>query len=559
MLAYSMLTGEAEQCCLPKEKEEEQPESFLTNLEAQRSSLLSLSLSRTNNVINSRAVEPRRRIKDSDSLDHSVERPKDDHAERQPISQLKRSKREIIDIWLSNTSWSRRDDETSPQESPKGMAQKPADVLSPPDESFQSAITFSKKSLKSVASVRDLNYRHSLLCRNIFIQREDPPEEMMQRAKKLISRRRTSPEIDDDAAEELKKEARRCQDKAEDAIAERLAAHIIPAMKKFPDSRLKMSPGQQWYNSVLIPLNSNVLITPLPLPKPKPNLAYGYSEAAFDEKQLLTIDLLIDDQSGRSYASPDQVLQFPFLDVEFKSQAKNETLYMATNQVAGAGAIALNGYLELICRSFGAERFDFDEPHFFSVAMDQDFAHVNVHWIGKPAEGGQYSFHVERLSSHVLSESNGLRSLQRAIKNILDYGLNVRLRTVCEALDALRQNFISERQAVNTERDQRSIVQTQPEPKQRARGKRAQLPSHNEQEIQGRNDPQVEESKKVKKSRGNKAQENMQPVRRSRRQQIMAQQEQSQVNDQTKATRPKRPFSAIHDDQEIWIWTGWNL
>jgi hypothetical protein len=39
--------------------------------------------------------------------------------------------------------------------------------------------------------------------------------------------------------------------------------------------------------------------------------------------------------------------------------------YIATNQVAGAGAIVLNSHLELIQRSFGVERFDFDEPQFF--------------------------------------------------------------------------------------------------------------------------------------------------------------------------------------------------
>jgi len=80
-----------------------------------------------------------------------------------------------------------------------------------------------------------------------------------------------------------------------------------------------------------LPQDPNVLTNPLPLPRPKPVLVFGYSEAAFTEKQLMTIDLLVDDQFGRNYAIPDQKLRFPFLDVEFKSQAKNGIYYIKIN------------------------------------------------------------------------------------------------------------------------------------------------------------------------------------------------------------------------------------
>ena len=85
-----------------------------------------------------------------------------------------------------------------------------------------------------------------------------------------------------------------------------------------------MNADQPWFNSVPVPLDPDVLTNPLPLPKPKPDLAFGYSDTAFNHKQLLTIDLLIHDQFGRSYAVPDQKIRFPFLEIEFKSQAKME-------------------------------------------------------------------------------------------------------------------------------------------------------------------------------------------------------------------------------------------
>ncbi len=135
----------------------------------------------------------------------------------------------------------------------------------------------------------------------------------------------------------------------------------------------------------------------------------------------MAIDLLTD-QSGRSYAVPDKMLRFPFLDIEFKSQAKKGTHYVATNQVAIAGSIILNSHLELTRRGLGIEDLDYNEPHFFSLSMDHQLACLNVHWLGTGAKDGQINFHVEGLSKHLLDDIDGLRAVRQAVKNILDYG-----------------------------------------------------------------------------------------------------------------------------------------
>ena len=49
---------------------------------------------------------------------------------------------------------------------------------------------------------------------------------------------------------------------------------------------------------------------------------------------------------GQRYV-PDQKVRFPFLQIEFKSQAKIGTHYIETNQAAGTGAIALSGNMDL--------------------------------------------------------------------------------------------------------------------------------------------------------------------------------------------------------------------
>jgi hypothetical protein len=444
MLSFTILTSAAKQRRVPEDKDEGQPESS-----SQRSGWSSLSLSVTNNVVNSRAGKRRRSVKDGDLSNHDTKRPKYSYPPRQSRSRLRQGKEDFIENWLSESYRSRRtsaDNGSLPQEVSDNMPRKPTKVFSLPRDSEASTalMSSSRKSEKSAASVHDTDYRQSLRYRNIYIERQDPPVELIRRAKRIISRPRASPEMDNATIQTLRATSRRMQDEAEEDIVKQFAPRIIPAMDGVPDQRLEMHSDQVWFKSVPVPLDPDVLTNPLPLPRPKPDLAFGYSEAAFNHKQLMTIDLLID-QFGQNYAVPDQKLRFPFLDVEFKSQAKKGTHYVATNQVAGAGAIALNNYLELIRRSFRAESFDFDEPQFFSVTMDHELARINVHWLRAPSDDGQYSFHVEGLSQHLLRDANGLRAVSRAIKNILDHGADAPLRTLCEALDVYREKVILER------------------------------------------------------------------------------------------------------------------
>ena len=473
MSSFTMLTSAVKPHRVPDDKDKEQSKSSLTNPEVRGSGQSPLSLSMIMLLI--RAVKRRRSTENGDISNRDAKRPQLHDIRKQTRLEPECDKDVFIKTWLSTSGRSLR---ISPNNNPllreisDDMPRKTSDVLPSPSDTLEGTTSSSRKSVKSTASVSDTDYRNSLGHRNIYIERQNPPTELIRHATRIISRRRASPEMDDAAIQKLREESRKLQTEPEDVIIRQLAPDIIPAMKEVPDQRLAMNSDQPWCNSVPVPLDQDMLTNPLPLPKPKPDLAFGYSETAFTRKQLKTIELLVDDQFGRSYAVPDRKLRFPFLNIEFKSQAKNGTHFIATNQVAGAGAITLNGNLEFHKRSFGTESFDFDEPQFFSVTMDHQLACLNVHWLSAPAEGGQPSFHVEGLSKHLLDDANGLRAITRAIKNILDYGLDVRLRKLCEALDAYRERVILERKAGTTERHQEPVVQTEPQPERRRRSGR---------------------------------------------------------------------------------------
>ena len=88
---------------------------------------------------------------------------------------------------------------------------------------------------------------------------------------------------------------------------------------------------------------------------------------------------LLENQLRQNYAMPDGKVGFPFFVIELKSQAGGGTHFIATNQLANAGAIAMEGILQLARRISAEENIDFDEPQFFSLSIDHSMANVNVH------------------------------------------------------------------------------------------------------------------------------------------------------------------------------------
>ena len=67
-------------------------------------------------------------------------------------------------------------------------------------------------------------------------------------------------------------------------------------------------------------------------------------------------------------------------------------------------------------------------------AWDHELAKIYVHWLSVGTEDGQYSFHVEGLSKHILDDADSLRAVQRTVKNILDWARNERLPKICKLL-----------------------------------------------------------------------------------------------------------------------------
>ena len=120
--------------------------------------------------------------------------------------------------------------------------------------------------------------------------------------------------------------------------------------------------------------------------------------------------------------------------MEFKVQATGGTHFIATNQVANVGAVAMAGTLQFAQQVSAEEKIDFDEPQFFSISIDKVIAFIKVHWLSREAKNRAFCCHMKHLQSQLL-DVDGLKAVDRAIKNILNYGVNERLAKICGDLD----------------------------------------------------------------------------------------------------------------------------
>jgi hypothetical protein len=122
-------------------------------------------------------------------------------------------------------------------------------------------------------------------------------------------------------------------------------------------------------SAVPVPAPTETIVELLPLKRPQLDVTFALCHRAFTKTQLAAIPALLPIPSGKSYFNAGNGLHCPpppfFFVIEFKAQAKRGTMYVAANQAAGAGAVALNNTLQLWTRSLSsyadAVRFDYNE------------------------------------------------------------------------------------------------------------------------------------------------------------------------------------------------------
>lgn len=345
-----------------------------------------------------------------------------------------------IEIWLSGCA------QLAERE---GLLESPSEIMPSSARVFvlrRESLPTTEIAPSNKSRYRGKHFRASLGKRNIYIAREERPTELITRAKRIFSQPYDSSEMDDAIAPELERIINSIDTENENILIRELGLPLFPAIRKFPDQRLAVAVNRLWNHTVPIPLEKSLLSSPPALPAPRPDIAFGYSDVAFNKNQHAAIDLLVNEVK-KSYAMPVQTVRFPFLLIEFKALGTGGSPFEAANQVAHAGAIAMNGLLELYRRNSAEADMDFDNPQCFSLTVNNVYASVNVHWLShRAAEDGSICFNMVNLSNILLTESDGLKRVHQIVRNIVEYALSKRLPKFCEALDKYMQNILDERE-----------------------------------------------------------------------------------------------------------------
>ncbi len=266
-----------------------------------------------------------------------------------------------------------------------------------PSEFGQISITMPRTGTRETTSafgVRAPDFRNQLHKRNIFINKIDPSTELVTRAKEIFTDENTFPKMDDALAENLALKARKLETESEKDIITQLVVPLIPAITEIPVQSLRMSEDKLWLRAIKLPLKKKFSAITTRLPRPQPDFVFGYSEQAFNGSQIDAIEFLVTqshDESPENYALPNEAVILPFLVVEVKAQSTGSTHFVASNQAANAGAVAMVGTLDLAQRISAEDEINLDQPQFFSISIDHETAYINAHWLIRNTEKGHFA------------------------------------------------------------------------------------------------------------------------------------------------------------------------
>lgn len=359
--------------------------------------------------------------------------------DEQEITQgVNKKKGNLIENWLSTVSLS-FENLVDP------LLERPSENMSSDSEFSRSADIPSREAASAPGTgftnlangVRAPRFRDLLVKRNIFVNDTEASTELMKRVKEIITNKEPSSEMDDALAKKLADQEWNLETSQETELISNLVLPLIPDTTQAPYQNLQRHQNKKWSISVTVRVDPSARVDLPRLPRPKPDIVFGYSKIAFNTSQV-KVSRLLETKSGENYGMPDGKSMFPFLVLECKAQATGGTHFVATNQAATAGAFAMNGTLELALRISPEGNIDYDEPMFFSITIDHLMACINVHWLSKEAESGEYYFHMKRILRYFL-DVGGLKAISRAIKNILHYGANERLTKIRGQLDMYAQ------------------------------------------------------------------------------------------------------------------------
>lgn len=274
----------------------------------------------------------------------------------------------------------------------------------------------------SVQRVKGPTYRHDLALNFIVIDPVDYDSTVVSAANDIFSKMRTSPGISEQQAIQAKDTLKILRGESDEGTLKDgfLETGIFPGVIPLPGIA---KGGNIMFDSRNLP--HQPLAPPLPRPKPKQHYCFAYDQFSPEETFKQSNSIL------QPSAAPSTTGFWPFLVVEFKSQAKQGTHWTGENQAAGGGAVCVNGMEKLL--SIASESATPIQSIAFSCVVDRKHANLWVHYLEKLSG---YYISVE-VKSYYLNAHQDIILCRNSLRNILDWAIETRLPAIHDKLASI--------------------------------------------------------------------------------------------------------------------------
>ncbi len=258
------------------------------------------------------------------------------------------------------------------------------------------------------------------------------PSAILEFARKIIEKERTSPGLTDQEVIYTREQLSTL-----DNVDEEVTRTGFANISLFP-KKLDYKLGS---NKFVIAVGANLPFDQKALPytlgsryppvvTPMPDFHYDYPQNSFMGPQSRLSEVM-QHPRFQSYVKPNSSTYWPFFAVEYKSQSRLESTWVAENQNAEIGSHCVNSIERLMSYTTNTDERQIIDFIAFSCVVDSHNASLWVHWREDgddprfvSSEVGYYHFHRPR----------DIREFRANVKNIIDYGLSERLTMIKNAL-----------------------------------------------------------------------------------------------------------------------------
>lgn len=158
---------------------------------------------------------------------------------------------------------------------------------------------------------------------------------------------------------------------------------------------------------------------------PVPDMLYGYRYEALAQQQTQLISM----RPTQPFANTDRLV-YPFFVIEFKGEGGN--LWVATNQCLGGSATCVNITERLNHQLQQCQGAQLVGSATFSIAMSGTEARLYISW-----KHSELDFYMRKIRSFCLQEPGHYLEFRKYVRNIIDWGKDVRLKGIRDSLDVL--------------------------------------------------------------------------------------------------------------------------